>query len=252
MFFFKKSKVVVDCFTYMSSVHELYSIQPAIKYFPDDIKKVPNYYENVNKETNIPMPASTIKRCIGIIELYKHGAIIPMWTDVKFVPRNLQTKNGAAYLIDRGYELTMHDTRQFPGLYETYMPCKFGSPWRFREKTGIQFTWNAPLYNSHDTWRKYTIPPAVTSYKYQGETNINIFVDKRSDDFIIEAGTPMVHIIPMSDKEVVYKNHLVTIEEFYRIGIPPEWGQLMPNRYTRWVKTKKKLEASKCPFGFGK
>ena len=254
MILFKKKKIVVDCFTYVRSVYELYSIKPAIHYFPEEIKRVPNYYDAVNPRTNISMPASTIKRCLGIIELYKHGAIIPMWTDSKFVPSNWETKKGAIFLIDNGFELTLHNTQQFPGLYVDYLPCKFGSPWRFREKNGVQFTWNPPFFNIHNTMKNFLIPPGVTSYKYQSETNINIFVNRKSEDFMVEAGTPMVHIIPITDSEVVYKNHLVDMNEFFKVGIPPEWGQLVPNRYNRWVRAQKEIEErkGKCPFGFGK
>ena len=60
--------------------------------------------------------------------------------------------------------------------------------------------------------------------------------------------------IPITDSEVVYKNHLVDMNEFFKVGIPPEWGQLVPNRYNRWVRAQKEIEESKgkCPFGFGK
>jgi len=33
MFFFKRTEIVVDCFTVHRSVYELYKIRPAIKYY---------------------------------------------------------------------------------------------------------------------------------------------------------------------------------------------------------------------------
>lgn len=39
MFWFKRKKIIVDCFTYRKSVFELYKIRKSIHFYPDVIKK---------------------------------------------------------------------------------------------------------------------------------------------------------------------------------------------------------------------
>ena len=41
MILFKKSKIVVDCFTYNTTVKELFPIARAINFFPDWWKQMP-------------------------------------------------------------------------------------------------------------------------------------------------------------------------------------------------------------------
>ena len=67
--FFKKNKVVVDCFTNIPAVYDNCKINYGAHYFPDWWKETPKYIDNNN----------TIKSCRGFIDYYKTGLVIPSW-----------------------------------------------------------------------------------------------------------------------------------------------------------------------------
>jgi len=249
MFLFKRKKIVVDCFTPFEHIIDLYSVQPALKFFPEKIKSMENHFEEKDKQTNITLKHATIKKCNGIIDLYKQGAIIPFWTDFISEPRNAKDGKSAIGMIEKPFTFYRHDPRQYTGLFDNYFHIKFDTPWRFREKKGINFLYTEPTWNLLDQKKNFTVVTGVITYNYQSLTHTNIIIDKDSDNFSIKPGTPLVHIIPLTEDEVVFKNHLVSIEEYKKIGIPSEYPKLHPNYYNRYV-AEQKNKKSKCPFHF--
>lgn len=252
MFWFKKKKIVVDAFTVYRSVYDLYSIKPAVFYFPEQIKRLENSYIETDSTTNVEYKLPTIKKCLGILDLYKHGFILPMWTDFVCQPQKAAENKCAPGLMQSPFMFNVHDKRQFSGLFDDHIVMKLVSPWMFREKTGVKFLWTTPSWNRvHEN--NFSHLPAVVSYEYQSQVNVNIFINKKSEDFILTSGTPMVHIIPLTEHKVEFRNHLVDIKdkEYQKLDIPYEYSSLRPDRYKRWVKEKTNQQ-TKCPFGFGK
>jgi len=254
MFWFKPKEIVVDCFTPLESVYSCYPIENSIKFYPQEIKNIESYYKTIHPETKIEMTQSTIKRCIGITEYYKSGFIIPMWTDFISQPKTASRGETAIGLITSPFTFQSHPQEQYrpTGMFKDHFQIKLMSPWRFQEKTGVSFSWNQPTWNLYKNITDVVVVPAVTNFKHQTGTHINVFINKNSDPFTIEGGTPMVHLIPLSDKRIKIKNHLISLEEFDKKGIPEEFSRILPNRYTRYQKASNKDKTSKCPFGFGK
>ena len=81
IFFFKKKKKVIDCFTSNQMVYEQFPIAKANEYIPDWYKKL-----NATYSTNVPNTlrekAATVKRCPGISNLFNEGFILPLWSDL--------------------------------------------------------------------------------------------------------------------------------------------------------------------------
>ena len=187
IFWFKKKEIVVDCFTIHQSVYDLYKIRPAIKYFPEEAKTMSNFYDVVDDHTKITYEAATIRKCIGLINLYKQGFIMPMWTDVLCEPKSSLTQKSAVAMVGLPFQYQMHDRRQFSTLFEDYIHLKLEGVWRLREKTGIQFLWNPPAWNLHRHTQNFTVVPGSVSYDYQSQTNVNMFINKNIDKFMIES-----------------------------------------------------------------
>lgn len=249
-FYFKKSKIVVDCFTAFKSVHDVYPIKPAIHFYPEEMSRMSSYYEEESKELKSIFKRSTIRRCVGINDLYKSGFIIPLWTDVA-----INTKSGLAggttfALMNKPFSFEVHPPVQYPNMFEEYWHIKLESVWHLREKSGVSFTWNPAIWNLHKLNKNVLIPPGVLHFDVQGSTNLNMFLPKNAGEFSINAGTPMVHLVPQSEKDLVIKTHLVSMEEIDKIGIPVELSSIFPNRYLRYRKALSKNKKSKCPFGF--
>lgn len=259
MFFkIKPTKIVVDCFTYQRSVYELYKIRKAISYFPEDIKNISRYTEVVNPTTNITQKISTIKGCNGLTEHYKTGFIVPFWTDAVFQPKSFSEGKSALGLMPKDYNFDTHPPAQYPGLFDGWVHAKLHSPWKFKEKTGVRFSWNGALWNTHKHSKNFLVAPGTLWFDTQATAHVNVFINKDVDRFELDAGTPLVHVVPISDLQVEVKCHLVSIEEWIDVEpIPMEYNGMSINRWGRyWKELQKSKELDKqerkCPFGFGK
>jgi hypothetical protein len=245
MFFFKKPKIVVDCFTDDNQIGELYPIQHINKFIPDWWKKLPNLLNLLN-ENNVEIPVSTMKYCVGFNNTYSAGMVIPMWTD--FFISNSHDRQEYQF-ADRISELTQHDTAQWGDSFKNHFHVKLISPWVLKEKTGVNWVFTELFYNSNNSLDTHRIMPGIVEYKYQHVTHINMLIKKSDGDRLnFSAGDPMVHLIPMSDKNIKIKTHIVSTDEHSKLrGIP--------NTFTNYYNKKKKImqrNEKKCPFGFGK
>lgn len=263
MFWFKTKKIVVDCFTYRQSVFDLYKIRKSVHFYPEVIKKMePDAYVE-DKATNIKVKIPTVKRCTGINSLYKHGAIIPMWMDYVCSPKTAMENTSQLGVSDAWNMnlLSQHPRAQYEGLFDNWIQVKFNGVWNIQEKTGVQFLWQQAMWNMSNDVDKIILPPAITYYDWQCQTNLNAFVKKDAESFTILAGTPMIQIIPITENTVEYKCHLVSEQEWFtKNTIPMDMPQISDGiRNLRWKKAKAaadKMDAdekkSKCPFGFGR
>ena len=253
MFWFKRKEIVVDCFTPLQSVYELYKIQPAMKFFPEEFKNLPNYLDEIDPTTKIKYQTGTIRKCIGLQDLYKQGFITPMWTNLISEPKNSILNKTAVAMIGQPYGFEMHPKRQYAGVFEDYLHIKLKGVWKLKESTGVKFMIQGPVWNLHNHHKNFVVVPGIVSYNYMSQTNVNLFINKNSDDFCIDSGTPLIHTIPLTDNKVTIRTHLIDDKEYSKIGIPDDFDFIKPERYLRWVKQKEKQEQeSKCPFGFGK
>lgn len=245
-FLFKRQKIVVDAFTSNAGVHRLYPIDKSTNKFPSWWKHFPAKIITIS-DHGVVYPQSTIKACPGVRDLYKNSFSIPMWSDL--IVRTSSDGNWVYQYSDRTTPkiIQSHDEKQLP-ILNSYIHIKLESPWVFVEKSGINFYFTDSFYDKMDKWNEYKNIPAIVNYKYQNITNVNMFLPKVENTITINSGTPIATIIPLTEKEVVIKSHLVTIEEFDRLKTTNGYMGSFTNQYD---KRKKILEKqSKCPFGF--
>lgn len=251
MFWFKRKEIVVDCFTTLRGVYELYKPERSIEFFPEQIKNINSTFDEVDEGTKITLNRPTIKSCVGVIDYYKTGFILPMWADFVCQPTTAAKNESAIALMERPFFYHSHTTNQYAGMFVDYLHVKLGSPWLFREKSGIKFGWNSAVWNLQKHVSNFVVLPGVVSYNHQCQTNVNIFVDKKSDNFILTAGTPLVHITPITENKVKLRHHLVDQNEYSKIGMPTDFPSIRPGMYNRWVRETNKVSKKRCPFGFG-
>jgi hypothetical protein len=123
-------------------------------------------------------------------------------------------------------------------------------PWFLQEKTGVKFAWNECTW--HNTHRAgiFHIPSAVIDFKYQFLVNVNIFA-KKDTSLKLNAGDPLVHILPLSENNVVLKHHLVSQTEYDRFQ--NIYIESIGYKNAREIRKDLKFNTkAKCPFGFGK
>lgn len=246
-FFSKRKKIVVDCFTYDQKTFTYFPIEHMYKFFPDWWKNTNPYYTSKDDIVECELP--TIKKCNGIIDLYKTGFTLPLWSDLK-----IETTSDGTYayrFVTGSSEIVEHPKSQYPTIYDRYIHMKINSPWLFGEKSGIKFIINSPKWNHLNNDLNFIdILPGCMDFKYQPATNINIFLPKADNKFLLPHNTPLFHIIPLTENDIEIKNHLISKTEWEDkqelMGAHVSFNNIKNNR----IKLLKSKEKSKCPFGF--
>jgi hypothetical protein len=254
-FFFKKSEVILDCFTCVPHVYDFAKINNGSKFIPDWWKETPPIVFGDNREIG------TIKNCVGLIDFYKKSIVIPSWFELDL---NICEKNhpddhwysvrSSTDSVSTAFSHSPHQFEKFARA--TGKNVKLTSPWAFRTREDIYFTWTQPTWNMRDILSDLTLLPAVVNYKYQHTTNINYLIDNHDQPrtVTIPALTPLAILHPLTEKNVIIKNHLVSEQEYTRIfGVeklalirnPKEMNQ---GYYKRKDLLNKAESLSKCPF----
>lgn len=249
--FFKKKKIVLDCFTSVPFVYDNCQINYGSRYYPDWWKDTPKELENYN----------TIKSCRAFIDYYKEGIVIPSWfeADVDLYPiGDLENKWFKIRYSNDQVDLSQsHDSIQFANFAQSYgRNIKIKSPWAFRTNNNVSFAWTQPIWSNRNFYKHFSLLPGVINFKYQHHTHINFFIElsEQSKTITIPPLTPLVMLHPLTDSKVEIKNHLVSEKEYDRIFSKEE---LILNRnlsdeskeFERKKTLSKKIDDIKqCPF----
>jgi hypothetical protein len=254
MFWIKPSEITIDCFTSNPVIYHNYKIDRASKFFPEEIKQMPNYVSlkaNHNPNSNLMQEMPTIRLCVGIKDLFSYGYILPSWSDIKIEV----TDTGDIFYTDNISAVTnssvvqQHDRIQYgSGIYKDRIHAKLLCPWYVTEKTGVKFTWNMCDWHRTDTADDIRILSGMIDFKYQHQLNVNAFIRKGSS-ISYNTGDPLVHMIPITDKKVNLKYHLVDETEYSSLIR----STMIETSYHGHRKmTAHDVTEKKCPFGFGK
>ena len=240
IFIFRKKKVVIDCFTPLIHVYNYAPIELASKHIPDWWKQLPKHggmRENLFTKTNM-------KSCYGLIDLYKSGIIIPLWSDIRFL---LEPNGDLTYQYsDQTSTADFHDPDERKGWAppNEYAHIKLVCPWLFKSKEDVNWVYVPPMYNQSDL-ASYTTCTGILNFKYQRATNVNLIfpIPKQKKLIHIDHGHPLIHAIPLTDKRIEVRNHLVTEEEYKKIN-----DAFLPITFNRKYEKILRIQKSKCPF----
>ena len=242
MIFVKRNKIIVDCFTESEIIFNALPIQNASNFMPKWWKDMPATYQDGGL-----FKQPTMKTCSGIIDLYKVGIILPMWCD--FIVK-VDNNNYMWHFADEKNAANIHGAQQWDAFADPteYGHVKISSPWRVKEKTGINWFATLPQWNFGIN-RNLFFASGVLSFKYTHELNFNLFIKLHENyEKIINVGSPIAHLLPISEKEIILKHHLVDHSEYAKMA-----GNRVSvtNSLKKIIKMSDKLE-KKCPFGFKK
>ena len=247
MFFFKPKVIHLDCFTTSKPTYEFFPIDYSHKFYPDWWKKLPKSVETENSEKGFVL---TMKGCIGFTEFYRNSITIPLWSDL-LIKNNEEKKYFDCFFSDQVSAFAGHSIEQMEGLIDptNHTHLKILSPWFFRCKEDVRFTWTQPTWNFNPI-DQIIIPPAIIDFKYQNGTNINFFISSKNEKqtTLIESGQPLANISPMSERKLKFHNHLISQDELNNI-IFKNAGITFFGKYNKIKKILNKKD-SKCPFGF--
>jgi hypothetical protein len=204
-FFRRPSKIYVDCFTDIEELPKLFPVQYASERMPPFWKNLP---------TTVPYGGpnrGTMKTCPGVSSLYRTGFILQAWSDLW-----LSTEGGQLAWEPKS-AAESHNPSQWGDAIKNHHHLKLVSPWRIREKTGVKFMFTNTLW--HDEDFKPKVLNGIVEYKYQHTSSVNMIIPKNMfpTSQILPAGKELAHIIPLSDKDVVIKMHVVSAQELQKL-----------------------------------
>lgn len=241
LFFIKPSTITLDAFINHNGIYQYFPIKRASEFFPDWFKNAKSFYNTRIEEFDLQYP--TIKKCQGIISLYSSGFIIPNWGDFNILVK--ETGEYHSYTETDTVFFIEHCREQFTENFKDFVHLKLNSPWILKEKQGIKFHFTNPIWNNINKLSDFVIPDGIIDYKYQNSTNINFLLFKKNNEIKVKAGNPLAHIIPLTEKKVNLKLHLVSNDEYDKLRQASYLFSVV-NRY----KKVKKIQENKCPFGF--
>lgn len=243
IFLFKKKEIVLDCFTANEGVITTAPIVHAIKNTPKWWQDLPPY----RMVKDVMYPTHTAKYCTGIVDYFAKSIVIPLWSDLMIKVNDAGSYNWQ--FADMESTAVVHNTAsQATGFMPTYGHIKLQTPWKFKTKEEISWVWSHPVYNFPNNNALVSLP-AVVNYKWQATTSINMLISlDKPQDFFLKHGQSLIHITPMSDRKVKIVRHLVSKEEYERIGTASRISTFYNNYNTRKELAQK---FSDCPFKKG-
>jgi hypothetical protein len=212
IFLIKKRKLVLDLFTCQQQIFNAAKPKAASQFFPDWWKELKTQMPNSHV---VPQP--TMKRCMGFVDHFKHGIIIPMWSDFRVELGELGTQTHFAITSDGYTPIAQHPTNQRGSFAppDKYCNLKLESPWAARCKEDVYFKWEQPTWNMNNL-SAYVVLPATVEFVYQHSINVHLMFPRTTSKDIreIKFGTPLVHMTPLTERELDLRYHIVTPTEF--------------------------------------
>ena len=212
---YSSDKIVLNFYTNQQYVLDQCKPQLAKKWIPEWWKKLPASRTETDLHTEgSPVPVSSMKQCPAINEILKQGVIIPSWCELHLECGPNGQLNQRVF--PEHTALLPHDEQDWNFHKPGYAHVKVGSPWLMKEETGVQFMWIKPEWHHKDPLAYWGVP-GIIEYKYQHALLNNIMIPFNSR-VKINTGDPWLQIIPLSDKPIEIKCHLVSAEEMSRLN----------------------------------
>lgn len=235
MFWKKNSKIHLDCITPIPTAASDNPIDKASNFIPSWWKNLPISYADTN-ELGVEYPRATMKGCLGFIDLYASGLILPLWSDL-----NIKVENDSyvyQYAAKTGV-LDHHPPVQYNNTFKGQVHFKIVAPWLLSEKTGVRFLLTGCTWATLEKTPKITIVSGVVNFDVNQACNVNAFIslDNQPYQYNLKAGMPLMHIIPLSEKELVTHIHVVDSAEWDKINLKSK-----PYKFVQWGIHKRRLK----------
>lgn len=243
--FFRRSKIVLDCFTDNEYIALTAPIQKASAFLPQWWKDLPKSVELFQPDASFPIGAPTLKTCYGFNQFYNVGIGIPLWTDLAIqIGAN---KEFTWQFSDITTIAETHPSYQTGGVIDrnNYQHLKIANPWLLKCDDDIKFLLCGSPYNSLDSeYNDIQVVPGIVDYKYMRECNINMLIkNDKPKRLLIPMGDMIANLIPLTEKEVIVKRHVISTEELKSMYI----RRITFFNSHKLTKNKVK-QFSKCPY----
>jgi hypothetical protein len=206
--FLRKNKIVLDCYTSLSAAANLFPISYSKKH-------------RLNWMPQVTKGVATISGCPGIRDYVSTGFVLPLWTDVK-ITASENVLNSKVEVADRDVNRFRFIMPGSTGQFFSEKPVahlKIVPPWFFRCTEDISFSFSGAFYHINNP--NLIVCPGLVNYTHQLTPTIQTYINLCGNQVSIDlqAGTPLAHIIPLTDREVHINVHHVSDEAFLKLGL---------------------------------
>tara|TARA_R110000796_G_scaffold138332_3_gene254440 strand:+ start:435 stop:1196 length:762 start_codon:yes stop_codon:yes gene_type:complete len=243
-FFTRKKEIVLHCYTNRADVYNYFPIVKASKAIPEWFKRlpVPTYKSPTDHERNL-------KECVAFSSYFSKGFILPLWSDL-FLDIGKQGTDAYTYqYADERSSIDFHPATNTGNHFSDfeYQHLKLMSPWVFCCDEKIEFLATGPEWY-FDKIQPVNIVGGVLDFKTNSNTHVNAYVKRKEEGqhIILEAGCPIYHFIPLTEKKVRLETHLVNNETYQKLN-----DKNTPVTFRREFQKKNSiLDQNECPFKF--
>jgi hypothetical protein len=190
-------KITLDCFTVCPKIYDSFKLKK--EGFPKWAK------EETIKNTNFN-------------SIYKNNITVPLWTDLTI---EVDTYGNVNYeLSDNNlFKLNNYPPNEYDKLmFSNVILLKLNSPWFLKEKKGINFAYNGLLWNHIKLVDKFWFLNKILSFKNIIPLDIDFLISIKPGYQGIEAGTDVMQLIPITDKEINIQHHLIDQKEMLTLN----------------------------------
>jgi len=216
---------------------------------------IPDWYKSLEVSPNPKAPLDkSVRACMPFMESLTFGWIIPVPVDIACTRNDDGSLHmewdDETYQVMGSHSKLQVNTDKFPHDGEL---IKFNIPYQLRTPDGVSTRHMPPLNRIETRFRPFS--GIVETDRYMDSVNFPALVLDQEWEGVIQAGTPLVQIIPFERDRIVNesKTRLITEEE-------QEWRDITngavgskPSFYKEevWEPKEASREVGKCPFGFG-
>lgn len=181
--------------------------KPALKYIPDWYKKIPTRYETGVKQKlqNIDGTVTTngtVRVCSPFLDAFQSGYIFEAPCDIEFtkVDGFVHYKWAVGGIKPIEHHLNFQFSEEGFNKNSIPMVFKFNFGFEITTPKGYSCLFTHPLNQSHLPFTLFSGVVDTDKYKTHINFPFQLF-DFEGDSFILEAGTPLVQIIPFKRED---------------------------------------------------
>jgi len=202
-----KKKDTIEFYSKVPGLPEMHPIVPAKDLLPRWVKNARDSYVRVKDKNEGRI--SHLYQCPGIFDMFNHGYVVPMWHDVVIEtngnPDEYKWTIPTSELSDFNPDGELIEP-QSNGV-GSLMPNK---PWSLNALIKINTPWQiiAPrnlkllvLPIAYPDSFEIESSIGILDPGYSNELNIQCYYNVPKGKFLLKAGTPIAHIIPISEKK---------------------------------------------------
>jgi len=210
--FSKNKTIYLDAYTNDSLVHKYFPIQESSFYIPEWWKKIPAkvYEENAPIHSDgFELP--TMKKCPGFIELFKKSFSYPLWSDLELIMNGDEEKTYSyRFGFDNEFDISTHGAHEYGEFLSKgdFVHIKLMSPWFVEASENIDWAIMPAMWNYGENMSRVFVVPGIDNYLFNHSTTWQMFVENKEQVINLSAGTPLVHMIPITERKVEVRSHL--------------------------------------------